>query len=68
MEMEDNHVQTKNPSARDRSFVVDPTGLAPVSSSGNTDMLLYAPRARAHKCMIKQKDPSFKESFCATRL
>ena len=51
--------QHKNRLLQDSFRGVDPAGLAPASLGDNTNMLLHTPRARIHKCIIKQKNPSF---------
>jgi hypothetical protein len=42
---------------------MDSAGLASALSGGNTDMLLYALRARIHIIIVKQKEPFCKELF-----
>ncbi len=41
--------------SEDRIFNVDPTGLTPVSSGANADMLLYTPRAQVHRDSVNKK-------------
>ncbi len=48
--------------SEDRIFNVDPTGLTPVSSGANADMLLYTPRAQVHKKSINKKALFFKKA------
>ena len=57
--------KTKNPSGRDRFSAVDPARLALASSGTDTDMLLYALRARIHGHSIKQKRSPLQETFSA---
>jgi len=47
---------------KDSFYYVDPTGLTPVSSGANADMLLYTPRAQVHKKSINKKALFFKKA------
>ncbi len=49
--------------SEDRIFNVDPTGLTPVSSGANADMLLYTPRAQVHKSSVNKKALFCKKAF-----
>ena len=47
---------------KDSFYYVDPTGLTPVSSGANADMLLYTPRAQVHEKSINKKALFFKKA------
>ena len=46
---------------------VDPAELTSASLGVNSSMLLYTPRAQVHRLILKQKELSFKNSFCDTQ-
>ena len=49
--------ETKKLLGIEKLLGVDPAGLAPASLGDNTNMLLYAPRARVHTVSIYEKSP-----------
>jgi len=51
----------KTPS-EDRIFNVDPTGLTPVSSGANADMLLHTPRAQVHRNSVNKRALFYKKA------
>ena len=44
-------------------FVVDPTGLAPVSLRANGNMLLHTPQARIHRYYVKTDKTLFQGPY-----
>ena len=46
---------------------VDPAELTSASLGVNSSMLLYTPRAQVYRLILKQKELSFKNSFCDTQ-